>query len=255
MKFFDGSILKNKVAVISGTTKGLGQSLAEALVEAGAIVVALDRSENDYLSEYCKKFDGDFKRMKINLLTSTRSDIEKIVAGINKEYGRIDILVNNAGITKRGEVDDFAEKDWQDVMKLNLDIPFYLSQAVSKIFIKQRKGKIINVASMLSFQGGIRVPSYVTSKHGVVGLTRSFANALAQHGINVNAIAPGFMETDMTKPLQMDKDRNKQILDRLPARRWGKGEDLKGALIFLASSMSDYIHGIVLPVDGGWLIA
>lgn len=253
-KILEKFSLKGKVAIITGTTKGLGQSLAESLADAGASIVALDRSDNNYLKEYCSRTDVNFKRMKIDLLNATKSDLDKIVRSANSEFGHIDILVNNAGITRSGSIEEFDEKDWQEVLKVNLHVPFYLSQSVSKIFIKQKKGKIINIASMLSFEGGIRVPSYTVSKHGIVGLTKSFAKELAQHGINVNAIAPGFMATDMTLPLQKDKDRNDQILKRIAAKRWGSGDDLKGILIYLASSMSDYVHGAVIPVDGGWLV-
>ncbi len=245
--------LKNKVAIITGTTRGLGQSLAEALAEADATVVALDRSENNHLPDFCSSLGNVFKRIKIDLLSASKSDLEKIINSIIKEFSRIDILVNNAGIARRGEVENFNEEDWLDVLKVNLNVPYYLSQAVSKFFIKQKSGKIINIASMLSFQGGVRVPSYVSSKHGIVGLTRSFAHALAPYGINVNAIAPGFMATDLTLPLQQDKERNELILKRIPAGRWGCGDDLKGALIFLASSMSNYVNGAIISVDGGWL--
>lgn len=247
--------LKNKVTVITGTTRGLGQSLAEALAEADATVVALDRSENNHLLDFCSSLGNVFKRIKIDLLNSSKKDLEKIINSIIKEFSRIDILVNNAGITRRGEVENFNEEDWLDVLKVNLNVPYYLSQAISKFFIKQRSGKIINIASMLSFQGGVRVPSYTSSKHGIVGLTKSFAHALAPYGINVNAIAPGFMATDLTLPLQQDKERNELILKRIPAGRWGCGDDLKGALIFLASSMSNYVNGAIIPVDGGWLIS
>ena len=179
--------------------------------------------------------------------------MEGIIISIIREFSKIDILVNNAGITRRGEVEKFREDDWLDVLKVNLNVPFYLSQSVSKYFIKQRSGKIINIASMLSYQGGVRVPSYASSKHGIVGLTKSFAYALAPYGINVNAIAPGFMATDLNLPLQQDKERNESILKRIPAGRWGCGDDLKGAIIFLASSMSNYVNGAIIPVDGGWL--
>jgi|TARA_B100000315_G_C14588229_1_gene594295 2-deoxy-D-gluconate 3-dehydrogenase len=194
-----------------------------------------------------------FKRIRIDLLQASEADLEKVVDSVMDDFARIDILVNNAGISRRGEVEDFKEEDWLDVLRVNLSTPFHLSKIVSKYFIEQRSGKIINVASMLSFQGGLRVPSYAASKHGIVGLTKSFANGLAPYSINVNAIAPGFMATDLTLPLQQDKDRNDLILKRIPMGRWGNGNDLKGALIFLASSMSDYVNGVVIPVDGGWL--
>jgi 2-deoxy-D-gluconate 3-dehydrogenase len=251
----DNFSLNKKVAIITGTTKGLGQSLAEALIEAGATVVALDRSENAHMAKFSSSLGKTFKRIKIDLLHATKEDLRQIVHYVIEEFSQIDILVNNAGISRRGEVDDFNENDWIDVVNVNLNVPFYLSQAVAKPFIKQRSGKIINIASMLSYQGGIRVPSYASSKHGIVGLTKSFAVALAQYDINVNAIAPGFMATDLTLPLQQDKERNNLILKRIPACRWGTGEDLKGVLIFLASSMSNYVNGAVIPVDGGWLSA
>ncbi|MHB8132410.1 MAG: SDR family NAD(P)-dependent oxidoreductase, partial [Mobilitalea sp.] len=195
-KILKGFSLENKVAVITATTRGLGQSLAEALAEAGATVIALDRSENNHLPQFCGKLGRKFKRIKVDLMTATKSDLQKIIDSVMDEYSQIDILVNNAGITRRGDIPDFIEEDWNDVLKINLSAPFYLSQLASKIFINRRYGKIINIASILSFQGGIRVPAYASSKHGLVGLTRSFAVALAPYGINVNAIAPGFMETD-----------------------------------------------------------
>lgn len=245
--------LKNKVALITGTTRGLGQSMAEALAQAGASVVSLDRSQNDYLPNYCASSGLKFKRIRIDLLHATEAELKKVIDSIINDFSRIDILVNNAGITRRGEVEDFREEDWLDVLKVNLTVPFYLSKIVSKYFIKQKSGKIINIASMLSFQGGLRVPSYAASKHGIIGLTKSFANGLAPYGINVNAIAPGFMATDLTLPLQQDKDRNDLIIKRTPMGRWGNDNDLNGTLIYLASSMSGYVNGTVIPVDGGWL--
>lgn len=250
-----GFSLEGKNAVITATTRGLGQSLAEALAEAGADIIALDRSESDHLPNFCKKLGRTFKRIKVDLMTATRDDLQKIMDSAMDEFSHIDILVNNAGITRRGDIPDFMEEDWNEVLRINLSAPFHLSQLVSKIFIGQRCGKIINVASMLSFQGGIRVPSYASSKHGLVGLTRSFAVALAPYGVNVNAIAPGFMETDMTLLLRKDEDRNYLITQRIPAKRWGAGSDLKGVVIFLASKMSDYVNGAVIPVDGGWLVS
>lgn len=248
-----GFSLEGKIAVITGTTRGLGQSLAEALAEAGANIIALDRSENDYLPEFCSKLGRTFKRIKVDLITATKGELQKIIDSVMDEYSQIDILVNNTGITRRGDIPDFVEEDWDEVLKINLSAPFYLSQMVSKIFINHRYGKIINVASIMSFQGGIRVPSYVSSKHGLVGLTKSFAVALAPYGVNVNAIAPGFMVTDMNTLLMQDEERNDLITKRTPAGRWGIGTDLKGVVIFLASGMSDYVNGAVIPVDGGWL--
>jgi 2-deoxy-D-gluconate 3-dehydrogenase len=247
--------LKNKVVVITGTTRGLGEALVEGLLESGAKVIALDRSEKEHLKKYSDVAVGSFTRVKVDLLAATRKELEEIIAKIVRKFGRIDVLINNAGITRRGEVAELTEKDWHDVLLVNLTVPFYLSQIAAKYFIKQRSGKIINLASMLSYQGGVRVPSYTSSKHGVVGLTRSLAVGLAKYGINVNAIAPGFMATDMTIPLQQDSERNAAILSRIPAGRWGKADDLKGLVVFLASAASDYLNGVVIPVDGGWLAA
>jgi 2-dehydro-3-deoxy-D-gluconate 5-dehydrogenase len=245
--------LKGKVAVITGTTKGLGQSLAEAVAEAGASVIALDRSDTPHLSAFCAARGIPFKRIRIDLIEASKKELESVIDGVIAEFSRIDILINNAGITRRGHVHEFSEEDWIDVLQVNLSAPFYLSGAVAKNFMAQRSGKIINIASMLSFQGGIRVPSYASSKHGIVGLTKSFAIGLGPYGVNVNAIAPGFMATDLTLPLQQDAERNASIIKRIPVGRWGCGEDLKGALIFLASPLSDYVNGVVIPVDGGWL--
>ncbi|MDP3791529.1 MAG: SDR family oxidoreductase [Candidatus Omnitrophota bacterium] len=254
-KLLDKFGLKGKVVLITGTSKGLGRSIAEGLLEAGADVVALDRSENDYLPKLGKRLGVVFERIKVDLLQASEKDLEKVVNQVKKEFSRLDILINSAGISRRGEVEDFSDTDWQDVLKINLTVPFYLSRVAAKIFIKQRSGKIINLASMLSFQGGLRVPSYVASKHGIIGLTKSFANGLGKYGINVNAVAPGFMATDLTLPLQQDQKRNAAILQRISLGRWGKGEDLKGIVIFLSSPMSDYLNGAVIPVDGGYLCA
>jgi 2-deoxy-D-gluconate 3-dehydrogenase len=251
----DSFSLKGKIAVVTGTTKGLGQAIAQALLESGAVVVALDRSDNSYLPKISKSLGGVFKRIKVDLLQAEESDLAKIIISVKQEFSRLDILVNNAGISRRGEVEAFSGQDWQDVLKVNLTVPFYLSKAAAKIFIKQKSGKIINLASMLSFQGGIRVPSYAVSKHGIVGLTKSFANGLGKYGINVNAIAPGFMATDLTLPLQKDEKRNEAILQRISLGRWGNGSDLKGVVLFLASAMSDYLNGAIIPVDGGYLSA
>ena len=245
--------LDGKVAIITGTTRGIGQALAEGLLEFGATVVALDRSQNGHLRKFSELIGGTFIRIRTDLIKSSEEELRNIIQSVVDEFSRVDILVNNAGITRRGSVQEFDNQDWLDVMHVNLNVPFYLSKAVSEIFIKQGSGKIINMASMLSYQGGTRVPSYASSKHGIVGLTRSFANGLGKYGICVNAIAPGFISTDLTRPLEDDRERNDSILKRIPIGRWGRPNDLKGALIFLASGMSDYINGTVLTVDGGWL--
>jgi 2-deoxy-D-gluconate 3-dehydrogenase len=183
-----------------------------------------------------------------------RTSVATIVAETVEKLGGIDILVNNAGIIRRAPLTEFTERDWDDVMNVNIRTLFFLSQAVAKVMIEQgRGGKIVNLASMLSFQGGILVPSYTASKSAVLGLTRLLANELAAHGINVNAIAPGYMATDNTRPLREDPVRSKAILERIPAGRWGSPEDLQGAAVFLASAASQYMHGYTIAVDGGWL--
>jgi 2-deoxy-D-gluconate 3-dehydrogenase len=176
-----------------------------------------------------------------------------LVARIVKEFGRLDILVNNAGIIRRTPALEFSEADWDDVLHINLRAAFFLSQAAARVMVPQGSGKIINVASMLSFQGGITVPSYTAAKSGVAGITRALANEWAKHGLNINAIAPGYMATDNTVQLRADPARSASILERIPAGRWGTPDDLKGAVVFLASAASGYLNGAILPVDGGWL--
>jgi 2-deoxy-D-gluconate 3-dehydrogenase len=189
----------------------------------------------------------------VDLREVTVEDLKAVVARIVDELGRIDILVNNAGTIRRTPAIDFSETDWDDVLQINLKAAFFLSQAVARVMISQGGGKIINIASMLSFQGGITVPSYTASKSGVAGLTRALANEWAKYNINVNAIAPGYMATDNTAALRADPARSASILDRIPAARWGVPDDLQGAAVFLASSASDYLNGAIIPVDGGWL--
>ena len=179
--------------------------------------------------------------------------VERLVRESVDGLGGLDILVNNAGLIRRADAVDFSEKDWDDVMNVNIKSAFFMSQAAGRHFIAQGRGKIINIASMLSFQGGIRVPSYTASKSGIAGITRLLANEWASKGVNINAIAPGYMATDNTAQLRADAERNKAILDRIPAARWGEPSDLGGTAVFLASAASDYVNGAVIPVDGGWL--
>lgn len=191
--------------------------------------------------------------IQCDLLEAAPVDLGKVVDEVVREMGRVDILVNNAGIIRRAPVLEFSEKDWDDVLQINLKALFFLSQAAAKVMVRQGGGKIINIASMLSFQGGIRIPSYTATKSGVAGLTRLLANELASQGINTNAIAPGYMATDNTAPLRADEQRAASILDRIPAGRWGEPYDLCGVVVFLASPASDYMNGAIVPVDGGWL--
>lgn len=249
MKLFD---LRGKVALVTGGNKGLGFGVAHALAEAGADIISVSRTGSEETGEKIQALGRRFLDIKADL--TSQKPIADILSDSLAVMGRIDILVNNSGIIRRNDAVDFSEQDWDDVINVNLKSLFFLSQAVVKQMIKQKQGgKIINIASMLSFQGGIRVPSYTASKSGVMGLTKLMANEWAKYNINVNAIAPGYMATDNTAALQADAVRSKEILDRIPAGRWGTPEDLAGAAIFLASKASDYVQGTTVVVDGGWL--
>ncbi|HGY9576509.1 TPA: 2-dehydro-3-deoxy-D-gluconate 5-dehydrogenase KduD [Vibrio harveyi] len=244
--------LTDKVAIVTGCDTGLGQGMALGLAQAGCDIVGVNIVEPTETIEKIQATGRRFIDIRANLMKT--NDISSIVDRAVTEFGRVDILVNNAGIIRRNDALEFSEQDWDDVMDINVKSVFFLSQAVAKQFIAQGTGgKIINVASMLSFQGGIRVPSYTASKSGVMGITRLMANEWAAHNINVNAIAPGYMATNNTAALRADADRNQAILERIPAQRWGLPEDLAGPVIFLASPASDYVNGYTLAVDGGWL--
>jgi 2-dehydro-3-deoxy-D-gluconate 5-dehydrogenase len=245
--------LDGKVALVTGAGQGLGQGMTIALAEAGADIASLDRIGCDVTCESVLSLGRRYFESVVDLRTASVSDLNSVVSRIMKEFGHLDILVNNAGTIRRTPAVDFSETDWDDVLQINLKAAFFLSQAAARVMMSQRSGKIINIASMLSFQGGVTVPSYTAAKSGLAGMTRALANEWAKHGINVNAIAPGYMATDNTAALRADADRSKSILERIPAGRWGMPEDLKGAVVFLASSASDYVHGSILPVDGGWL--
>lgn len=248
----DAFNLAGKVAIVTGCDTGLGQGMTLGLAQAGCDIVGVNRRLPEETAAKVKALGRRFMAIQADL--SHQDALESIVAQTVAEMGRVDILINNAGTIRREDALSFSEKNWDDVMNLNLKSVFFLSQAVARQFIAQRDGgKIINIASMLSFQGGIRVPSYTASKSGVLGITRLLANEWAGHRINVNAIAPGYMATNNTQELRDDDQRSKEILDRIPAARWGSPEDLQGPVVFLASSASDYINGYTLAVDGGWL--
>lgn len=248
----DAFNLSGKVAIVTGCDTGLGQGMALGLAQAGCDIVSVNRRIPEETAAGVKALGRRFFAIRADL--SQQTAIDSIIGQAVAEMGRVDILVNNAGTIRREDALSFSEKDWDDVMNLNLKSVFFLSQAVARQFIQQGQGgKIINIASMLSFQGGIRVPSYTASKSGVLGITRLLANEWAHHGINVNAIAPGYMATNNTQQLRDDEDRSKAILERIPAGRWGTPDDLQGPAVFLASSASDYINGYTLAVDGGWL--
>lgn len=244
--------LSGKVAIVTGCNTGLGQGMAVALAEAGADVVGVNRSAATETHAAITAVGRRFHEIRAEL--SDMAVLQPVVEEACQAFGQIDILVNNAGIIRRADALEFSEQDWDKVIDLNLKSVFFLSQAVARRFIAQDSpGKIINIASMLSFQGGVRVPSYTASKSGVLGLTRLLACEWAAKRINVNAIAPGYMVTNNTAALREDEKRNAEILGRIPAQRWGMPEDLAGPVVFLASSASDYVNGYTLAVDGGWL--
>ena len=250
MDFFS---LKGKVAVVTGGNTGLGQGYVVALAKAGADIFVPTYDTN--WNETRKLVEAEGRKVtffKADL--SKRKEITATVEACMKEYGRVDILVNNAGTIKRAPLLDFKDEDWKTVLDINLNAVFYLSQDVAKIMVKQGGGKIINIASMLSFQGGKFVPAYTASKHGVAGITKAFANELGDKNVQINAIAPGYIATDNTAPIRADEERSASILDRIPAGRWGDPFDVMGTVVFLASRASDYVNGHILAVDGGWLV-
>jgi 2-dehydro-3-deoxy-D-gluconate 5-dehydrogenase len=244
--------LSGKCAIVTGCNTGLGQGMAIALAQAGADIIGMNQSEPSQTQSQILGLGRRFLDVRVDLKNTT--DIPAAIEKVLAWTPQINILVNNAGIIRRDDAIKFCEKDWDDVMDINLKAVFFLSQAVAKhCMANSAPGKIINVASMLSFQGGIRVPSYTASKSAILGITRLMANEWASHGINVNAIAPGYMATNNTAALRADQVRNSAILDRIPAARWGAPDDLAGAVVFLASRASNYVSGHTLAVDGGWL--
>jgi 2-deoxy-D-gluconate 3-dehydrogenase len=244
--------LEGRVALVTGASAGLGQAIAIALAEAGADVACHGNSRSPEATCAAVSQTGRAAFPVIGDLARTETPGELIDTTI-KRFGRLDILVNNAGTIRRAPAVDYSEADWVTVIQVNLSAVFRLSQLAGRQMIAQGKGKIVNIASLLSFQGGITVPAYAASKGGVAQLTKALSNEWAGKGVNVNAIAPGYMRTDNTKALQQDETRNRQILERIPAGRWGEPSDLAGAAVFLASPASDYINGEVLVVDGGWM--
>ncbi len=243
--------LAGKVALVTGANTGIGQSIAVALAEAGADVAVAGRSSAD--ETLARIAQTGRRAVGIAADLSSIEPVDRVVAETLAALGRIDILVNNAGIIRRNDLAEFTEADWDAVVDTNLKTLFFLSQAASRPMVAQGSGKIVNIASLLSFQGGIRVPSYAAAKSGVAGVTKAMANELAPQGVQVNAIAPGYITTNNTAALQADETRNRQILERIPTGRWGRPEDIAGAALFLASSAADYVTGQVLAVDGGWL--
>src|SRR5947207_789934 len=248
-----------KVAVVTGSSRGIGAAVALAFAREGATVVGLARSDQ---SQVAKEAGKNYHAMKFDLGEASAEQLQKLVADIVARVGKIDALVNNAGIIRRSPAVDFSETDWNDVIRTNLSSPFFLTQAAAKWWLKgggrDKAGpndrlRIVNIASMLSFQGGIFIPAYTAAKHGIAGITKALANEWTKERININAVAPGYIETENTRPLREDPVRNPAILSRIPQGHWGQPADIAGACMFLASPDADYVNGAVLNVDGGWL--
>jgi 2-deoxy-D-gluconate 3-dehydrogenase len=250
----DSFNLDGQVALVTGTTRGLGQAAAIALAEAGADIALLDRADAADTAQQIRALGRRVHLVQRNLVEATPEDLGSAVSEVVNDLGGLDILVNNAGMIHRAPAVDYPADKWNDVLTVNLDAVFHLSQAAGRHMVAQGHGRIINIASMLSFQGGVFVPAYTASKHAVAGLTKALANEWAASGVTVNAIAPGYMATDNTAAIRADVERERSILARIPAGRWGTPADLQGALVFLASNASAYVTGAIVPVDGGWLV-
>jgi 2-deoxy-D-gluconate 3-dehydrogenase len=243
--------LDGQIALVTGGTKGLGRAIALAMAEAGADIAVVSRTADPGTERAVLALGRRYLHHSADL--TNRSQTEAVVPAVLGKMGDIDILVNNAGIIRRSSATDYSQADWDATIAIDLTATFILSQAAGRVMLRKGRGKIINIASVLAFQGGINVTAYAASKHGVAGLTKAMANDWAVKGINVNSIAPSFFVTELTEPLERDSKRSKSITGRIPAGRWGIPEDIAGAAVFLASPASDYIHGVILPVDGGWM--
>jgi 2-deoxy-D-gluconate 3-dehydrogenase len=247
-----------KVVIVTGASRGIGGSIAVSFAREGATVVGIARSSQDDVAAEAGK---SYHAIPFDLGAASAEALDVLVSGIVERFGRVDCLVNNAGIIRRAPAIDFSQKDWDDVIRVNLTSPFFLTQSVARWWFKTGREKaepidrlrIINIASLLSFQGGILVPAYTASKHGIAGITKALANEWAAHRINVNAVAPGYVETENTRPLREDPARSQAILARIPQGGWAQPTDIAGACMFLASHDADYVNGAILNVDGGWL--
>lgn len=250
---------KNKVVVVTGASRGIGRAICAAFAGEGATVAGVARGNLDETAARCA--GEKFLPFNADLSAGTQKAAANLTSEIVSRAGRIDALVNNAGIIRRAPAVDFSEADWNEVLRTNLSAPFFLCQAAAKWWITEGRGKsapesrlkIVNIASLLSFQGGITVPAYAASKHGLAGITKALANEWAKERININAIAPGYIATENTRALREDAKRNQAILDRIPENRWGRPQDIAGACVFLASSDADYFNGAIINIDGGWL--
>lgn len=240
-----------QVAVVTGGTKGIGKAIALGLAEAGAHIAVVSRTPHDDVEKKVLALGRHYMHHAADL--TRREETKAVIPSVAKEMGDVNILVNCSGICPRTPAKDFPESDWDATLEIDLSASFILSQAAGRLMLEKGKGKIINIASVLAFQGGILIPAYTASKHGVAGLAKAFANEWAGQGVNVNAIAPGYIATELIQALMNDPERSKALLARIPAGRWGDPEDIAAAAVYLASSASDYVHGTVLTVDGGWM--
>jgi len=243
--------LDGKVAIVTGSRRGLGQGMAVGLAEAGADIVSFDRNDPTETRAKVQALERRHMWKQVDMLTATPADFTRLTDEVVGQWGKVDILVNNAGISPREDLLDYPVEYWNDTIQVNLNAPWFLAQVAARQMVRQGHGKIINIASLLAHQGGIIVPGYAASKHGVVGFTRAMANELAPKGVNVNSITPGYMHTDLTHPLFNNPEFG--IEARIPMGRWGTPGDLQGACLLLASEAGDYIHGADIVVDGGWL--
>lgn len=243
--------LDGKRALVTGGTKGLGRSISVAFAEAGADIAVVSRNPNLEIERFVLDLGRKYVHHAADL--TLREEVKGVIPAVEAKMGGIDILVNNSGVIRRSPAAEYSEEDWDTTIEIDLTAAFILSQGAGQIMLKKGKGKIINVASVLAFQGGLNVVAYTVAKHGLVGLTRALANDWACRGINVNAIAPSFFITEMSEPIQKTPERSRSITARTPAGRWGTPQDIAGAALFLASAASDFVHGVVLPVDGGWM--
>jgi 2-deoxy-D-gluconate 3-dehydrogenase len=257
----DSKRFTNKVILVTGAGRGLGQAYALAFAREGAKVVGVDLSEQTDTAAQARAAGAEYISLTANLGAGLQKDAADVVAAVLQKAGRIDGVVNNAGIIRRAPAVDYTEADWNDVLRINLSTPFFLCQAAARWWLTggreksppEARLKLVNIASMLSFQGGILVPSYTASKHGIAGITKALANEWAKERINVNAIAPGYVATENTRPLREDAKRSQSVLDRIPEARWAEPEDIAGGCLFLASRDADYLNGTIMNIDGGWL--
>jgi 2-deoxy-D-gluconate 3-dehydrogenase len=252
---------ENKVVIVTGASRGIGQAIAVAFAREGAKVAGVARGDQKETAARVRDAGGEYFSLAVDLSHATQKEAADLIAKTVGAAGRLDVVINNAGIIRRARAVDYSEDDWNEVLRTNLSMPFFICQAAAKWWLAEGRGlsstharlKIVNVASLLSFQGGILVPAYTASKHGVAGITRALANEWAKERINVNAVAPGYIATENTRALREDASRQRAILERIPENRWGEPEDIAGSCVFLASSEADYLNGTILNVDGGWM--